>query len=92
MGRIGHLEMLGLPLMSAFQKNVLLALIVAASVAMGGCVSCLPQYVAPPEGPVSACYPTGHDPYIPMDHNPALINPWDLMSSVAAPFIYGPPR
>ena len=60
--------------------------------AAAGCVSCNKQYVAPPEGPVSSCYPAGHDPYIPMDHNPSLINPWDAVSSITAPFRYGPPR
>jgi hypothetical protein len=48
--------------------------------------------VIPPEGPVSACYPTGHDPYIPMDHNPSIFNPWDILQSVANGFMFGPPR
>jgi len=73
-------------------KVLVLALTVAYLVALGGCVSCIPQYVAPPSGPVSTCYPVGHDPYVPMDHNPSILNPWDLLSSVAAPFLYGPPR
>lgn len=78
--------------MTALWKNLLLALLLAAVVAATGCVSCIPQYTAPPEGPVSACYPTGHDPYIPMDHNPSVLNPWDLISAIFRPMIYGPPR
>lgn len=73
-------------------KKLILGLVVAATLAATGCVSCLPQYTAPPEGPVSACYPTGHDPYIPMDHNPSIVNPWDAIRGAAAPFAYGPPR
>ncbi len=73
-------------------KRFLLALILATALAASGCVSCLPQYVIPPEGPVSACYPAGHDPYIPMDHNPSPLNPWDVLTSVATSFMFGPPR
>jgi hypothetical protein len=73
-------------------KKLILGLVVAATLAAAGCVSCLPQYTAPPEGPVSACYPTGHDPYIPMDHNPSIVNPWDAIRGAATPFVYGPPR
>lgn len=73
-------------------KKLILGLALAATLAAAGCVSCIPQYTAPPDGPVSACYPTGHDPYIPMDHNPAIANPWDAARSVLAPFAYGPPR
>lgn len=73
-------------------KALILALTLAGLACLGGCVSCIPQYVAPPKGPVSACYPVGHDPYIPMDHNPSAFNPWDVLASVAAPFLYGPPR
>lgn len=73
-------------------RHFLLILLAAAVLSASGCVSCIPQYVAPPEGPVSSCYPQGHDPYVPMDHNPSPLNPWDLMSSVAAAFRYGPPR
>jgi len=78
--------------MTALWKNLLLALLLAAVVAATGCVSCIPHYTAPPEGPVSACYPTGHDPYIPMDHNPSILNPWDLIGAIFRPMIYGPPR
>lgn len=78
--------------MKGILKILVYSLILAVVVAMSGCISCIPQYVAPPEGPVSACYPVGHDPYIPMDHNPSLLNPWDALSSVLAPFVYGPPR
>ena len=78
--------------MICLAKKLIVGLLMIAALAAGGCVSCLPQYVAPPSGPVSACYPTGHDPYIPMDHNPSPINPWDAASSLATPFIYGPPR
>ncbi|MBI4961987.1 MAG: hypothetical protein HY913_01795 [Desulfomonile tiedjei] len=73
-------------------KSLILGLALTAILAAGGCVSCIPQYTAPPDGPVSACYPTGHDPYIPMDHNPGMLNPWDTVRSVVAPFLYGPPR
>jgi hypothetical protein len=76
-------------------KLLMLFLIVAALAALAalsGCVSCIPQYMAPPTGPVSQCYPQGHDPYIPMDHNPTPFNPWDMLSSLGAPFLYGPPR
>jgi hypothetical protein len=78
--------------MKSLFKSLLYVIIVATLFSMSGCISCLPQYVAPPEGPVPACYPVGHDPYIPMDHNPSLLNPWDLLASVFAPWLYGPPR
>jgi len=76
------------------QVRRLLTLLVLLAVVSGltGCISCIPQYVAPPKGPVSAKYPQGHDPYVPMDHNPSIFNPWDLLRSVAAPLLYGPPR
>jgi len=73
-------------------KILLLVFLLSAAVGLGGCVSCIPQYMAPPTGPVSTCYPVGHDPYVPMDHNPSIFNPWDLFSSLAAMFLYGPPR
>ena len=73
-------------------KKLLLVVMVAGALVASGCVSCIPQYVIPPEGPVYACYPAGRDTYIPMDHNPSIFNPWDLLSSVATPFMYGPPR
>lgn len=73
-------------------KNLLLCLILIAGLACAGCVSCLPQYTAPPDPPVSACYPTGHDPYVPMDHNPSALNIWDFFGSICSPFLYGPPR
>ncbi len=76
---------------STIRKLILILALLAATAATG-CVSCIPQYVAPPEGPVSGCYPVGHDPYVPMDHNPSMLNPWDLLTSVAAPWVYGPPR
>jgi hypothetical protein len=71
---------------------IVLVLLIGALGALGGCVSCIPQYMAPPKGPVSTCYPVGHDPYVPKDHNPSALNPWDLFSQLAAPFLYGPPR
>ncbi|AFM27600.1 hypothetical protein [Desulfomonile tiedjei] len=73
-------------------KLVLLVLVLFASLAAAGCVSCIPQYTAPPDGPVSAKYPAGHDPYVPLDHNISPWNPWDVLSSVASPLLYGPPR
>jgi hypothetical protein len=73
-------------------KKFLLGCVLLAALASSGCISCLPYYVPPPEGPVSACYPVGHDPYIPMDHNPSLFHPWDFVASVFRPFLYGPPR
>lgn len=78
--------------MKGLLKILLCAVLLAALFTMAGCISCIPQYVAPPEGPVSACYPVGYDPYVPMDHNPSLLNPWDALSSIFAPFLYGPPR
>ncbi|MEW6351106.1 MAG: hypothetical protein AB1646_18775 [Thermodesulfobacteriota bacterium] len=68
----------------------ILMLLVLAS--LSGCVACLPQYTVPPSGPVSACYPVGKDPFIPMDHNSSALNPWDFVASAMAPFLYGPPR
>lgn len=82
----------GVRALSVVRKIFLLILILAAMTALGGCCSCIPQYVAPPTGPVSACYPQGHDPYIPMDHNPSALNPWDMLSSLFAGLLYGPPR
>jgi len=79
-------------MMSTLIRRLLLMLILAVALTASGCLSCLPQYVIPPEGPVSACYPTGHDPYIPMDHNPSIFNPWDILQSVANGFMFGPPR
>ncbi|HMK36382.1 MAG TPA: hypothetical protein VK463_15010 [Desulfomonilaceae bacterium] len=73
-------------------KNLLLCLVFIALLTTAGCVSCIPQYLAPPTGPASACYPVGNDPYIPMDHNPSPLNPWDAAKSLVAPFLYGPPR
>jgi len=73
-------------------KKLILGLALAATLAAAGCMSCIPQYTAPPDGPASACSPTGHDPYIPMEHNPGMLNLWDLARSAAAPFAYGPPR
>jgi hypothetical protein len=78
--------------MVLFLKRFILCLMLFTILLGSGCVSCLPQYTAPPDGPVSRCYPTGHDPYIPMDHNPSLFHFWDLVASVTSPFIYGPPR
>ena len=91
-GRIGLLEKLKGVALKYPAKKIILSLIVAATLASAGCVSCIPQYVAPPLGPSSACYPVGHDPFIPKDHNAAVLNPWDVLSSVAAPLMYGPPR
>ncbi|MGB6068762.1 MAG: hypothetical protein WBG50_28465 [Desulfomonilaceae bacterium] len=91
-GKMRLLQILMCGSMTRFWRHVILGLMIAAALVAGGCMSCLPQYVAPPSGPVSTCYPTGHDPYIPMDHNPSAFNPWDLMSSLASPFLYGPPR
>lgn len=73
-------------------KGLVLALALVSLVGLGGCKSSLPQYMAPPTGPVSKNYPMGHDPYIPMDHNPSPLNPFDLAASVMTPFMYGPPR
>jgi len=78
--------------MKQFIKYLLITLILFSMLWLGGCVSCLPQYLAPPNGPVSACYPMGHDPYVPMDHNPSPLNPFDFLGSIATPFLYGPPR
>jgi len=78
--------------MRVLAKRSILCIILIAMLLGSGCVSCIPQYTAPPDGPVSRCYPTGHDPYIPMDHNPSLFHPWDFLASVASPFLYGPPR
>ncbi|MGC8906964.1 MAG: hypothetical protein ACP5M0_05925 [Desulfomonilaceae bacterium] len=74
------------------RKILIIGLIVITPFAISGCISCIPQYAAPPEPPPSACYPTGHDPFVPMDHNPTAMNPWDLFSSLAGPLLYGPPR
>jgi hypothetical protein len=76
----------------ARMRIFIFCVVVAALSGIGGCVSCIPQYTAPPKAPVSACYPVGHDPYIPMDHNPSPFNPWDFFASLAAPVMYGPPR
>ncbi|MFH1117349.1 MAG: hypothetical protein V1792_25805 [Pseudomonadota bacterium] len=78
--------------MKACFKILLICAALSGFVAATGCVSCLPQYTAPPHGPVSACHPVGHDPYVPMDHNPSAFNFWDLLGSVTGPFLYGPPR
>lgn len=78
--------------MPSFCRYIVVFAILAGLMTAGGCVSCIPQYTAPPTAPPSACYPAGHDPYIPMDHNPSPLNPWDLVKSVAAPLVYGPPR
>ncbi|MDQ7782953.1 MAG: hypothetical protein RDU20_08750 [Desulfomonilaceae bacterium] len=78
--------------MKACFKICLLGAILIGLLAASGCVSCLPQYTAPSHAPVSGSYPVGHDPYIPMDHNPSPLNFWDSLASVAAPFLYGPPR
>ncbi|HTY24102.1 MAG TPA: hypothetical protein VMC85_13290 [Desulfomonilaceae bacterium] len=78
--------------MRGYLKKLVLGLILMGMLASAGCVSCLPQYVAPPLGPPSTCYPVGHDPFIPMDHNPSPLNPWDAFASVFSPFLYGPPR
>ena len=78
--------------MNTVYKALILIAVSAFLLVAGGCVSCIPQYTAPPLGPASACYPTGHDPFIPMDHNPSILNPWDALSSVSAPVLYGPPR
>jgi len=79
-------------MISSWFKSLILCAVLLAMLIAGGCVSCIPHYTAPPVGPVSQCYPVGHDPYIPMDHNPSLFNPWDFLASVASPFLYGPPR
>lgn len=73
-------------------RNLILALTMVIVLAVSGCVSCIPQYTAPPEPPPSACYPTGHDPFVPLDHNPSVLNPWNMFSSLLIPFLYGPPR
>lgn len=78
--------------MKSLIRNLSIVLVLLSMLWLSGCVSCLPQYVAPPVGPVSSCYPMGHDPYVPMDHNPSPLNPYDLIGSVASPFLYGPPR
>jgi hypothetical protein len=80
------------PCMKSRLKFLFLVFVLLALPVLNGCVSCLPQYTAPPTAPPSACYPSGHDPYVPMDHNPTPLNPWDLFSSITAPFMYGPPR
>ena len=56
------------------RKFVIIA-IVCLVPALSGCMACLPRYMAPPEAPVSACYPVGTDPFIPMDHNPSPFQP-----------------
>jgi hypothetical protein len=78
--------------MKACLKILVLCATLTVLLAASGCVSCLPQYTAPRHAPVSACYPVGHDPYIPMDHNPSPLNFWDLFAGMAGPFVYGPPR
>ncbi len=78
--------------MASVLRRLIIVLVLAGLTMAGGCISCIPQYVAPPEGPVSACYPVGHDPYVPLDHNPSMLNPWDVLRSVFAPMLYGPPR
>lgn len=78
--------------MTAGMRILILCLLLVGIIGVGGCVSCIPQYTAPPKAPVSACYPAGHDPYVPMDHNPSIFNPWDILASLASPFMYGPPR
>jgi hypothetical protein len=70
----------------------LLAVTLIAALFLGGCISCIPQYAAPSMPPPSACYPGGHDPYMPTDHNAAMLNPWDALKSLFSPFLYGPPR
>ncbi len=78
--------------MKSLCKALIVCLMLLALLVPSGCISCIPQYMAPPMGPVSPCYPTGHDPYIPMDHNPTAISPWDWLASLFTPFMYGPPR
>jgi hypothetical protein len=77
---------------TAQMRKLVAIFIVCLALALNGCIACLPQYMAPPEGPVSACYPVGSDPYIPMDHNPSPINPWDFAASIMSPMMYGPAR
>ncbi len=88
----GSLEKLKGVVLKRPVKKLILGLIMSVTLASAGCVSCIPQYVAPPLGPPSSCYPVGHDPYVPKDHNITVLNPWDLLSSIAGPFLYGPPR
>jgi hypothetical protein len=76
----------------ARMKILILCFILIVFTLIGGCISCIPQYTAPPDPPVSAHYPVGQDPYIPMDHNPSVFNFWDVSNSVLSPFMYGPPR
>jgi hypothetical protein len=90
--KIGSPEKLKGVVLKVLAKNLILGLLMAAILVSAGCVSCIPQYVAPPLGPSSTCYPVGHDPFIPKDHNPTFLNPWDILSSVAGPFLYGAPR
>ena len=73
-------------------KGLVLGLALMSLLGMSGCKSCLPQYMTPPTGPVSKNYPVGHDPYVPMDHNPSALNPFDLLASTLSQFLYGPPR
>ncbi len=73
-------------------KKLALLVLLLGLVMLSGCISCIPYYTAPPEGPVSSCYPAGHDPFIPKDHNPSILNPWDAISAALAPVLYGPPR
>ncbi len=75
-----------------FMKCLVIGVALLGLVGLSGCKSALPQYMAPPTGPVSKNYPTGHDPYVPMDHNPSALNPFDLLASMMSPFMYGPPR
>ncbi len=78
--------------MKLLGKILFLCLILAAIFAQAGCIACIPQYVAPPIGSVSACYPEGHDPFLPVDRNPTVLSPWDWLASLMTPFLYGPPR
>jgi hypothetical protein len=78
--------------MTTLLKKTIVLAAVAGLLFCSGCSTCIPKYTAPPEGPVSACYPAGHDPFIPMDHNPSPLNPFDLLNNFAAPMAYGPPR
>jgi hypothetical protein len=78
--------------MKKYFRYIVITLIIACLPVMGGCLACLPHFVPPKEGPVPSCYPTGKDPFIPMDHNCSMFNPWDFAASCMAPWVYGPPR
>lgn len=80
------------PLKVGMKRLIFLVFFIVYLLSMCGCMSCIQQYTAPPEAPVSSCYPVGHDPYVPMDHAPSPLNIWDLWSSFVSPFVYGPPR